>query len=588
MNGTLKAVLGCGLTLLLLGGLVTYLETRLPSEVKRHCLEERALLTEASREVAALKKQVVSELKAHPNVLGETAKSERWYELTALAEEDIKRAEKDYADKVQPLIDKNSREDEDAVDALLDEIFKIREEALKSVVHLGPRIKEVAEILPRAAKRYAQIGQILEREETLIAGHAAFVENIARQEPETKPIIEREKWVPQLTAHVATFKSLRQRHQALKATLDKHTLEAAKEVLKAGEGLDAERAKVTAHAGRVSQRVQALKTFLEKRAGYTKQVEADLKALEGLPFADFKKKEAELAERYPFNAQEIKRRVKAFTHHEQTSIQAGQRALAQLKLPLGQADPARIMRDVGTVHKRRVEAPKVVAALGKQLESLDESYEKILIDMKITEGYEVKLHQDFLEVTARRGVRQVKKKRTGWKIVNAVEFKKLQPWLGMAVSVKPYGYFKDQTERLPMGPAGMSYVGNPAYGKWEGDKWVFRDDDQTKVLVASAWGTHYPGHTREDYNQYAHRRAAWKGRDRWGHDRYGTKGSLVALAFASSLYLRNKGYSSTRWVKSGGRYRGTRYEPKRSTTVFVGGSRSSGSSRSSRRTSYGK
>ncbi len=587
MNGTFKAVVGCGLTLLLLGGLVTYLETRLPSEVKRHCLEERALLTEASRQVSTLKKQVVTELKAHGDVLGETAKSERWYELATLAEEDIQRAEKDYAEKLQPLIDANSREDEDAVDALLDELFKTREEALKSIAHLAPRIKEVAEILPRAAKRYAEIGQALQRDQAKTKGVVSMVESLAGQAPETKPIIEREKWPALLASHMATFKRLHEAHLALKHTLDKHTLEAAKEVLKASETLDTERARAITPAAQVAQRVQALKTFLEKRGGYTKQVEADLKALEGLPLAKFKQDEEELTKRYAFNAQEIKRRVQAFAHLQESSIQAGQRALAQLKLPLSQADPARIMRDVGTVHKRRADAPQVVAALSKQLESLDESYEKILIDMKVTEGYEVKLYQDFLEVSARRGS-QARKKRTGWKAVNAVEFKKLQPWLGMAVSVKPYGYFKDQTERLPMGPAGMSYVGNPAYGKWEGDKWVFHDDDQTKVLVASAWGTHYPGHTRDDYTQYSQRRSVWVGRDRWGHDRYGSKGSLVALAFASSLYLRNKSYGSTRWVKSGGRYRGTRYEPKRSTTVFVGGSRSSGSSRSYRRTSYGK
>jgi hypothetical protein len=587
MNGTLKAVLGCGLTLLLLGGFVTYLETRLPSEVKRHCLEERELLGEATHKVKTLEQQVEKELKAHGDVLGETAKSERWLELIHLAKEDLERAKRDYADKVQPLIDKNSREDEDAVDALLDELFKTRDEAMNSVAHLGPRVKEVAEILPRAAKRYAAVGEAIKRAETRVVGLEAYVENIARQEPETKPIIEREQWVSHLTAHVTTFKGLRQRHQALKATLDKNTVEAAKEALKGSEVLDAERSKAAAHAERVGKRVQALKTFLEKRAGYTKQVAADLKVLEGLPFAKFKTQREELEQRYPFNASEIKRRVLAFERLEQTSIQAAKRAQAQLKLPLSKADPARIMRDVAHVHKRRSEAPKVVQALQKQLSTLDRSYEKVLIDMQVKEGYEVTFRQQFLEVTAQRGVDRVEAKRS-WVNVKAPDYKKLEPWLGMTVATKPYGYFKDQTERLPAAPAGMSYVGNPAYGAWKGDVWVFKDDAQTKVLVASAWGTHYPAHTRQDLTQFSHRRAAWKGRDRWGHDRYGSKGSLTALIFASSLYVRHKGWVHTKWKKSGGRYRGTRYEPKRSTTVFAGGSRSSGSSRRYRRTSYGK
>lgn len=587
MNGTLKALLGCGLTLLFLGGIVTYLETRLPSEVKRHCLEERKLQDAAQREIGALKKQIEQELAAHGDVLGETAKSERWLDLVNLAHEDLERASQDYAKKVQPLLDKNSRDDEDAVDALLDELYHTRDEALQSVAHLGARVKEVAEILPRAAKRYAAIGTSLERGETRVTGLEAYVENIARQEPETKPIIEREKWVPQLTAHVATFKGLREQHGALKAQLDKHTVEAAKEVLKASEALDAQRSKASTQAEQIAKRIQALKTFLEKRAGLGKQVEQDLKVLEGLPFEKFAKQEEELCERYPFNASEIKRRIQAFVRLERNSIQAAKRAQAQLKLPLSQADPARIMRDVAQVHKRRSEAPRVVLALRNQLLTLDRSYEKVLVDMQVKEGYEVTFRQQFLEVTAQRGVDKVGTKRS-WVDVKVADYKKLEPWLGMTVATKPYGYFKDQTERLPAAPAGMSYVGNPAYGDWSGDAWVFNDAPQTKVLVASAWGTHYPRHTRQDHTQFAHRRAAWKGRDRWGHDRYGSKGSLTALIFASSLYVRNKGWANTRWKKSGGRYRGTRYERKRSTTVFVGGSRSSGSSRSYRRTSYGK
>lgn len=587
MNGTLKAILGCGLTLLLLGGVVTYLETRLPSEVKRQCLEERALLGEAKDQVATLKKKILGELKAHGDVLGETAKSERWVELVTLAEEDLQRAEAGYREKVDPLVKKNSREDEEAVIALLDELYKVRDEALTSIAHLGPRVKEVAEILPRAAKRYASLGETLKREETQVVGREAQVENLARQKPETQPVVTREKWIPQLTSLVATFKGLRERHQALKATLDKHTVEAAKEVLKASEALDAERSRAATRAGQVTKRVQALVTFLEKREGYQQQVAADLKVLEGLPFAKLTAQEAELCERYPHNSSEIKRRIAAFVRLEQTAIQAAQRAAAQLKLPISEADPARIMRDVAQVHKRRAEAHKVLAALQKQLAELDQSYEKVLVDMQVKEGYEVTFRQEFLEVTAQRGVAQVATKRA-WVNVKVADYKKLEPWLGMTVASKPYGYFKNQTERLPAAPAGMSYVGNPAYGEWKNDLWVFNDDAQTKALVASAWGTHYPNHTRQDQTQFAHRRAAWPGRDRWGHDRYGSKGSLTALIFASSLYVRNKGYANTKWKKSGGRYRGTRYEPKRSTTVFVGGSRSSGSSRSYRRTSYGK
>lgn len=589
MNGTIKAIVGCALTLLLLGGFVTYLETRLPSETKRECQEERRLNEEASQRVGAITKKVNAELKAHSDLFGETAKTERWVELLKLAEVDLVAGELKFAQEIQPLLQKNSREDEERLHELLDELFKAREEALKSVAHLEARVKELAEILPRAAKSYADLGKRLAFAQESVSKLETSISELAGKVPETQPILEREKWQPHLQTCAAALSALIAKHADLKGTLDKHTLEGAKEVLKAIKSLDHEQASATARRGQIGSRFESLKTFVTNRAAYAKQVEGNLAALRGLPFAEIEKKGDELAKRYPFNGAEIKRRVKAFLSLEASAIRAAERTQAALKLPLAKSNPGAILKDLKHVAKRREAAPKVLAALRKQLAELDISYEKILVDMQIKEAAEVTFRQQFLEIAATRGVPQVKSKAT-WVNVDKKAYKLLEKMLGVATVVKPYGYFANQGERMGAAPAGMRYLGNPAYGAWENDTWRFNKDPQTQALVTAAWGSHYPGHTRTDYTTFQHaNKRTWVGRDRWGHAQYGSKGSLTALVFATSLYVRNKGYVSTRYHKSGGRYRGTRYETRRSTTVFVGGSRSRGySSRSSRRTSYGK
>ena len=590
MNGTLKAIFGCVATLLLLAGLVTYLETRLPSETRDAVEADRQRCAADGLQLKALQEKIQGELKAHGDLLGETARAERWQELTQLAVEDLVGVEKRFKDEVDPLVAKNSREDDAAIHALLDEIDKKREEAVGSVSHLAARVKELAEILPRAAKAYEDLGKRIVADRASIARLTSAIGEFVKKTPAISPIVTREKWRPSLEICTRALGVVAGKHEGLQSLAKKRSATAAKEVLKASDALGGERARAVAKSSEVSQQFEALQTFVTKLPTYGRQVESDLQALTSLGFTKVALGAEELAKRYPFNATEIKRRTIAFASVESEAQRSGKRALAELKRPLGEINPAQVVRSVDLVHKRRSSAPAIVAAFQKQLVDLDRSYEKVLVDMEIKEGYEVTFHHEYMTVSAIRGQQGASVKRT-WQVVASPVYKKLESSLGMTVSHKPYGFFTDQTERTHPTPAGMAYVGNPAYGKWDGERWVFNDDPQTKILVASAWGTHYPTHTKSDLQSFQQRRAPWVGRDRWGHAAYGSKGSLVLLIFAPSRYVRMKGFASTRYKTSGGTYRGTRYEQRRSTTVFVGGTRTSGSrysSRSSTRTSYGK
>ncbi|MBL4845597.1 MAG: hypothetical protein JKY65_08735 [Planctomycetes bacterium] len=586
MNGTAKAILGCLATLLLLGGVVTYLENRLPSETRAIVERDSDLAKKDLASLKALQNKIRSELKKNGDLLGETAKSEHWEDLVQLALEDLVTVEKRIKDEVAPLVAKNSRDDEARIHEILDELVKKREEATKSVSHLAARVKELADILPRAAKTYEELGKRLGADKATNARLSTAISDLAKKTPEIEPILAREQWREHLTKCGAALAAVAAKHKDLGAKAREKSLKAAKEVIKTSNLLGAERSRAMAKSRQVGQQFEALKTFIRKRSTYGPQVERDLKALKSFGFAAVAASAEESATRYAFNATEIKRRTVAFAQVESGAQRAGERALLELKNPLGEIDPARVVRSVDLVHKRRAKGRSIIAAFKKQITDLDRSYEKVLVDMEIKEGYEVSFHQEFLTVTAIRGQPGAKTKRT-WTKVNAAEYKRLEKGLGTAVAQKPYGYFTDQTERAHPAPAGMSYVGNTAYGSWENDKWVFNDHSQTKVLVGTAWGTHYPGYSRSDYRSYHRRGPIWWGRDRWGHNRYGSGGSLTLLIYSRSRYVRHGGYVRTRYMTSGRRYRGTRYARRGSTTVFVGGSRGRGS-RGSRRSSYGK
>lgn len=586
MNGTWKAILGCVLALLLLGGLVTYFESRLPRALRAQAVEEGGVLKEDLTATRQLQGQIRAQLKAHGEVLGATASQERWEPLVDAAVEGLSRLDQAYGVEVGAFLTQNQREDEAALIALLDRLFKEREEITRSVAHLPERVKEVSELLPRAQAALSAFKAGLVEDAARVAALEGRVKGLCEQGEGVDAIVTRERWREAFATCSQALAAIEPEREAVEQVAAKQSVASAKEVLILLPKLEAGRSQATAPLRSLEVRVQSLADFLAKRSSYKGQLKADLEALSGLAWAGLEASAKAASERYPFNSEEILRRAAAAAAPAQRAQVEGAAALADLARPLSEVDPARVVRGVDAVAKARAKSPGAITACQGQLASLDLSREKVLVDMELKEGYEVTFHQLFRESEARRGG-QVSGKEA-WVKVSEVAYKSLEPYLGLTVESKPFGYFADQSAKAPASPAGMAYVGNPSYGEWQQDAWVFHSDAASAALVTRAWATFYAPVTRSDWELYTQRKAPWLGTDAWGHALYGSQGSLSAKLYAASRYLTNKGYAASKYKQSGGTYRGTRYERRSSgsTTVFVGGSRSSSSSSySSRRSS---
>ena len=609
MTGTWKAILGCVLALGLLAGAVTYLESRLPRALHAQAEEEERLTHSELGDASQLQSQIRAQLKAHGEVLSATATREGWEETVDAAVAELTRIQGRYVGEVAEILARNQRDDEERLIALLDELFKGGSEAAQSISHLPARVKEIAELLPRAEAACVAFKTSLEREGERVASVEARVKELVAQGEGVEAIVARERWLAILGTCSEGLAKLEPQREALEALNAEHTVDASKRVLARIPSLERERATATAELQTLESRVQALADFLARRELYKRQLAGDLEALAGLAWKALAESTSAMAERYPFNSDEIKRRAVATMTPSARAERDGTAALAELQRPLAEVDPARVLRGVEAAAKARANGPGLITAFQAQLSSLDQSSEVVLIDMEITEGYEVNFRHLIRTSTATRGGAAPETKDV-WKDVDEKAYKAREGLLGMTISTKPFGYFEDQFAAAPASPAGMAYVGNPAYGAWQNDTWVFSATPLCAALVASAWGTFYAPCPRVGYDAYAQRKAPWLGTDAWGHALYGSQGSLSAKIYASSRYLVNKGYANTKYKQTGGRYRGTKYERRatQSTTVFVGGTSSSSgrsssssyrsssssssgyrsSSRSSTRTSSGK
>jgi hypothetical protein len=137
-------------------------------------------------------------------------------------------------------------------------------------------------------------------------------------------------------------------------------------------------------------------------------------------------------------------------------------------------------------------------------------------------------------------------KETDWTPVSVEYYEDHFNDLGMALDAKPYGRFADEIEEEPA-PAGMAYVGNPRYGRW-----------QTGAGGASFWefygqyaffrmllGMGHPGYSRTEWGEYR----TYRDRD---EAYYGGTGSNVRYGSASSTIQTNPRFAGTTFARTGG------------------------------------
>lgn len=590
-RGTWIAMGGCLFTMALLAGIVTWAESRLPGYLHDDCREEKRLLEADRAAVQRIGDEIKRALSAHPKILGPTAQEEGWQDLVQLAGADLEKGLARYGAEVEPLLAKNSRDDELAVEEVLDEIAGVREEAMKSLDGLEKRIKELSAIVDRAEKRYEAVAAHLRQLKVLAAQSGERVEGLIEAHPSVRGLANGRGWPRACKWAAGQAESLGKEHAELGELLKQPTMDKAKQLLAKLDELDRRRGEIAARVDSLRQRVDGLRDFLDKREHYVAKAKADALALQQLPVGDLGQRVETYATTYPFNAAEIRRRGDVVLHLGDQSRELVADIERMAQLPLQEVDPQAFYRRTIQLTKLRSRAKDQLQAMGRQLDQLDHGFTRFLTDMEIKEGYDVTFHQQIktLHLDA-----QLNNRLTGaWKKVSEAEYKRDEGHLGMALESKALGYFDDQ-KRTKVSPAGFSLVGHPRFGAWKQERWVF--STQAQPVERVFWAAFYAPVERSNHKSWRLAPAAWFGTDEWGHARYGSQGSLTRKIYASSKFVRSDGWKNTRYKKSGGKFRGTRYEkkPTRRSTVVVGGgyrSRSSSGPRyrssSSRRRSSG-
>jgi hypothetical protein len=116
----------------------------------------------------------------------------------------------------------------------------------------------------------------------------------------------------------------------------------------------------------------------------------------------------------------------------------------------------------------------------------------------------------------------------------------------MALQAKPYGKFADEVEE-EAAPAGMAYVGNPKYGRWQngpggGSFWAFYGQ---YAMFQALLGMNHPGYSRTEWDEYR----SYRGRN---EPYYGGTNNAPRYGSASSTVQTNSRYADSTFAKTGG------------------------------------
>ena len=230
------------------------------------------------------------------------------------------------------------------------------------------------------------------------------------------------------------------------------------------------------------------------------------------------------------------------------------------------------------------------ATLLDLVEQLYTSWDEILVDMEISEGYEVEFYHTLKRVSLRldpAGDSEPEpQEQTRRRKVSRVTYERHDKHLGLALRSKPPGVYDHEVETVPQ-PPGFAYMASPEqgsnrFGHWEqrGGTSFWHWYGQYAFMRSLFWGDSWRPIDRSDYRRYHDRRES--GRTYYGgsgsRQRYGTGGTATTSRYRSSKYLRSGGYRNTRYVQSGGKFRGTKYTSSSSyrSSSYGFGSRSYG------------
>ncbi len=330
----------------------------------------------------------------------------------------------------------------------------------------------------------------------------------------------------------------------------------------------------------IGDRPAELKKLIQGRGERLATARQDLAKLQTLTQGAVRKKAEDAKRDWPAQATVIDVMISTLDGHVTKAKGLVDELEQMANVPLEQLDVAKLYQNFETVHTLAGRTQTEVQNIEHQLDELYISRDKILADMELTEGYEVTFKHLYKTVVVDRSNKpQITEK---WTSVSKQLYMSNEKNLGMVLESKPKGKFPNQKTKIAT-PPGFSYVGDSHYGEWASDEggryWRWHRDHQ--YMRTSYWGPNY-SYRPIYYNQWDTYRGYYSsGRPYYGSSRlgtaavlFGTAGVVTAGAYAYSKYKRNKGYKSSKFWKSGGKYRGTRYSGSRSSGYRSSGYRS--------------
>ena len=499
----------------------------LPSDIKKRAAGMDQTLTELEQEISG-RETSYSKLSSSPEFKAYQTYAEReaWSGYFDKARARAAEAKNLAAAHLKPLIEKNSRKDIKAVDALLGRINDIRTDAARLAAHPVNRLEQIRYAEENAPLLRDKAVSEFARQRTLMNGLSPAAEKAKKNHPDRLDVIDR-KLKPLAEGYAASMAAMAvlDREMAAGSPDYARIVDACAAIEKQLPVVEKEQPLLLSKLGELDRSYS--KTLIDMNAEYFIQV------------GRVSWEESEYLE-YP-----------AETEYSYSPVQVDAETYEYFSDWPDEKNVAEISSFFGRSFSPKVEK-KMWDRLGldpmANWPSSDNEAEFFLKEApgRYFHKYRI-LENDRLT-------------ETGWVEVDEAFFFANEDNLGMDLLVKPYGYFEEEAVKTAT-PQGMAYVGNPRYGRWitGNDGLSFWEYYGMYSLLNNLIGMRYSRPDFDTWTRDYRGRRPYYGQEK-GEERYGSGGVYTRTRYAGSTYSRSGGFrrmeDSVRGAGSGFRNRG--------------------------------
>ena len=413
------------------------------------------------------------------------------------------------------------------------------------------------------------------------------------------------RWPDRFAVIEKRLNTATQNRDLIRSLVAENDEEKSGQVEEAIEKLAATRLAAMAEAADMQETAEQLLEFKRNLGQHINRMESNYQAVKSSDLSNLEMIVPKASSDWPEKKDDLKRRLSVLTDAVKGAEQAwessreAREAAANNKASSGHL--TKLIKTVNQLGTYRAALDHSENDLPKLIDQLYWSWDKILVDMEIREGQEVTFYHKYKIIKTRAQApegepAEQKISEQHPQVISKSTFESMKQNLGMAVEHKPAGKYDHEAERN-IQPPGYAYMCPPSqhrnrYGYWDrrdgSSFWVFYG--QYALMRHLFWGPRYRHMTFGDYGGYYRSRQAGRtyyGRDEMGRQRYGSNGTVTRTNYSSSKYARTDGFRNSQYVKSKGKYRGTRYETQRARTTRSSGERSYRTRRSTGSRSWG-